>query len=354
MSLNSDSTSILIKRIQNKSLSSPKNFSIIFIGDTHVGKVRSHCNHNEGENYKALLKKINKSKNKKEVIAIIHGGDGCDFPDKGKTNLKDFVDITKSGLEYKNIVHENNKIPFFMNVGNHEYNKKTSSHLKEFGNLIGKRNYVVKLFDNTNGPMIAVVLLQTGMEVYGGSLGGSKLKTFKDAIEDVEAQMEAIKSNNKYKSVKFIIDMHIPPTLPVFNKKIADCSDPPPKGKKKAHSLCIKNDNTDFINFINRFTKKYKNSILAIVCHHKHWYFQPNIRNNSNYMISNVPVFITAQGGNCHRIKKNAPGQFSYYELKFSTTSSTKKNYRKHYKLNKVYRMDLDIKSNKLTKKIKY
>ena len=178
------------------------------IGSRHHTAALSPCS-NE------FLSEVAKSNAPKaSVYTTIHGGDASDY---GDGQLKKYVDITEKVLGYGNVVQEENKIPIFTNVGNHDYKigKGSSAgvNIKEYNDLIGNDNTIRKLFKNGKGPRIAIILLNTGYNVSGQLPGG---KDYKTELDKLEKKMNDI--IQLHHTVRFIIDMHIPPRIPNEDK----------------------------------------------------------------------------------------------------------------------------------------
>lgn len=290
-----------------------KDFSIILLGDSHIGQF--NCTNRW---YTELLNKIKSKTISKDVYTAVHGGDASD----NSTRLKNYVNITEKVLAYSNTTKDDTKIPLFTNVGNHDYkiNGKQGAgvDIKRYNNLIGNDNFIIKLFKGSKGPKIAIVFINTGYNV-SGQLPGDK--NFQIELDKLSNKMsEIIKAHN---SVRFIIDMHIPPKIPKngqFNTN---------------HTL-----NPKYNDIFRKFMQKHPARILAIVAHHKHGNIQSsayrytfnNIKHTINY---NIPLYLTAQGGHCDPYK-NPPmnAQYSFYKMSFKKSGN-------YYKINTVYRYNM-------------
>ena len=148
-----------------------KQFSVIFMGDTHIGS--SNTNQNETK-YRNLLNRVRKEDaSKKTVVAVIHGGDGV-HTDNQKY-MQTFVKVSKQVL-----FKPGDRIPIFANVGNHEYNgyinttktKKDKVYLaKSYNKLVGdtKKLQAYRLTPDSKNiqTMLEVILLNTGARTYG-------------------------------------------------------------------------------------------------------------------------------------------------------------------------------------------
>lgn len=294
-----------------------QNFSIAFLGDSHIGQ--KNCTN---EWYIELLKQI-KYKN---VYAAIHGGDASDY---GGDQLRKYVDITEKILGYNEAINVESTIPLFTNIGNNDYKIGKSSSkgmgIKDYNNFIGNDNTIIKLYKGRNGPRIAIVLLNTGYNVYGELSDGKDYKTEFDKLE--KNMNDIIKLHH---SVRFIIDMHIPPRIPDESKFIIN------------HSM----DNK-FNDAFQEFLKKNPSKIMAIVTHHihgciqtaaYHYTFNATVKTkegNTTTKRYSIPVYLTAQGGHCNFNKKYlANGQHSFYIMNFTKTG-------KHYSISTVYRFSI-------------
>lgn len=313
---------IRILKAKRQKFKAGSDFSVAFIGDSHIGETTVHspkegpceCGSNCPERrYKTLLSKINALKS---IYAIIHGGDGADYAAK---MLKRFVNDTEAILKYNNTtISDADKKPLLHNIGNHEYkigkNPSTGVDMNEYNNLVGKANNIIKFFGSTNGPKVAVILLNTGYSNHGQLPKGMNFKT---QLDNLAKQMDTIIQNHN--SVRFIIDMHIPPRIP--------------------HQLTgshVLNDNYNY--YFRQFLKKHPGRILAIVTHHKHGTIQMAAyqytfkTKNKKY---NIPVYLTAQGGNCDYNKSpNEPTRYGFYRMVLTKSGNS-------YKIKNVYRYDM-------------
>lgn len=322
MLLNDTSKNQLKDRISSSQLRKPKEFSIIFLGDTHIGMDRrghSACNYSS-DHYMAILRSIDS--NDDTLAAIFVGGDAGH---KDQFVAK-FASITSTLMMSKP-----HQIPIFSGVGNHEY---MHGHLlKGYKEHISKTdNDIIQLFEKDFGPKVAVIMLNTGGPGSNGYASGNNSNLAKSITQ--------IKNNPIYqsivndKSIMLIIDMHIPPCIPVFTKV------------SETHVLSSLSENY-FHEFV---TSIGPNKILAIVTHHLHGYIQSHI-NTKHYYMDQIPVFLTAQGGNCDPVMSSAlSSKYSYYKLNFSTKSPKS---RKSYKLKSVYRFDINVSNSTVIKKVK-
>lgn len=313
-----ESGNIILKSKRQKFVNG-QNFAIAFLGDSHIGRTDCKCGTNCPEDrYTTLLKKI---RNMKGIYTIIHGGDASDY---GNNVLNKFVSDTKKILKYNSTtVKDEDKTPLFANIGNHDYKlgKAPSKgvDINDYHKLIGKDNAIVKLFGSVKGPKVAIVLLNTGYSNSGQLTNGLK---FEDQLNDLAKRMGDI--IKKHSSVRFIIDMHIPPRIP--NQLTG------------THVL-----NPAFNNAFRRFLKKHPARILAIVTHHKHGNVQSTAYHyifTNNGKKYNIPVYLTAQGGHCDPTKGSA--QYSFYRMDLVKSGAP-------YKINAVYRYDMVWDSTKKT-----
>lgn len=280
------------------------NFSIIFLGDSHIGQI--NCTNKW---YNELLKKVRV----RHVYTAVHGGDASD----NSTKLKNYVNISEKILGYSNTNKDEKKTPLFTNIGNHDYKLGAKSSdgigIEKYNELIGNDNFIIKLYKGAKGPKIAIVFINTGYTVSGQLLGG---KDFKTELGKLAKKMsDIIKANS---NIRFIIDMHIPP------KVLTDAH------FNTNHTLnSIYNDN------FRGFIKKHHTKILAIVAHHKHGDFQKSAYhytfNKKKYII---PLYVTAQGGHCNPYVKLPTAQYSFYRMYFKKLGN-------HYEIDNVYRYNM-------------
>lgn len=320
--LNDASKNQLKKRRATIPLRKPAVFSIIFLGDAHVGmngRPNPTCKYRI-KNYRSILKSINSNDN--TLISIFHGGDEGD---KG-VYVSNFVSITKNLMNNKS-----HTIPYFAEVGNHEY--QGDLLLSQYRKYVSSKDSdVIRLYGSNYGPKVAVVMLNTGGPSDNGCMGGSGT-IIANSISEIR-NSAAYKAVIKDKSVKIIMDMHIPPRMPVF------------RGNPPTHHRLCPNAETHFKNFVNSIGT---NRILFIVTHHKHGYIQPKI--NSKYLYLNkIPVFLTAQGGNCDPVSSSDKrSKYSYYKIEIATNTP---NSRDNYMLKNAYRFDVDVNTSKVVKVI--
>ncbi|WP_010250744.1 metallophosphoesterase [Acetivibrio cellulolyticus] len=315
MALNDTSTKILNMRAAKFKNNSP--FTLGLLGDSHIGQ--SNCTTNPTW-YRELLKKI-VSKN---VYTIIHGGDASDH---GGASLKQFVNITENQLKYGTI--NASRTPIFVNIGNHDYLRgKTTKAVSrnDYTKDIGQHNNIIKLFDSNKGPRVAVVLLDTGFTISGKLPSGEDYSKVLKSIED--KMIDLIKKHN---TIRFIIDMHVPPQILATTKN--------DKKFNSSHVLSTQ-FNSKFRKFIKDFTSRYPGRIIAITAHHKHGWVQKNAYYFSyktyDMKTHKIPIYLTAQGGHCDGNVQNA--QYSFYIISFATF---KKNKKRYYKITNVNRFNV-------------
>lgn len=320
--LNNTSKKQLTGRRSSLPLRNPKEFSIIFLGDSHVGmnkRKNPTCKY-QFKNYKSILKSIDSNDN--TLIAVFNGGDGGhngDFVAK-------FAAITRDLMNDKP-----HKIPFFSSVGNHEYIHDYG--LNEYKSHISKKeNDVIKLYGKNSGPKVAVILLDTGRPSSSSGTNDSG-NTMKNSIKKIKND-PIYKSVVNDTSVKIIIDMHLPPCMPVFTQT--------------SHSHVL---SPQAQKYFTQFVKSIKTSrILAIITHHKHGFIQPEI-NSQYYFLNKIPVFLTAQGGNCDPVSSSdLKSKYSYYKILLSTKTP---NSRDNYTLKSVHRLDVNVSTSKVSKEVK-
>lgn len=263
--LNDESYSLLRRRREDPLYQNE--FSLIFIGDSHVGQ---ECSSGAAPEvlYLRLLERIRANERKyRNILAIFHGGDGTH---RGKKHLEEFIAATRYGLDYD--VSSEDRIPLFMNVGNHEY--INDPELKNYNALVGNGNYIQEIWlrpQNTS-----VLFLNTG--------GPNSDGFFKDPhhfANELTAMGAIIKAHPHY---RFIIDMHIPPAVG------------PHKGK--SHAL-----NKDYTAQFTKFLKSYLNRVALVVVHHRHC-VQPS---RIGYLFQGkVPIYLTAFAGHCDCLRLSA------------------------------------------------
>jgi hypothetical protein len=308
--LNAQSKVILQAKRQKKFMKNAP-ISLAFVGDSHIGKPNCKCGKDCAQKrYKELLRKM---RDMKKVYAIVHGGDLVVY---GDGLLKTFVKDTRSVLHYgSKTINKEDLTPLLANIGNHDYKMHkapgTGVEIKDYRNLIGNDNDVVKLCGSAKGPRIAVVLLNTGFTNAGKMPSGMKFKDELDALEKIMGTL--IKEHN---DVRFIIDMHIPPHIPhvLFG----------------THVL-----NTQFNDQFRRFLIKHRSHILAVVAHHKHGQIQKKAYlydlKHKNFVI---PVYVTAQGGQCDLNAQPKSAQYSFYRIDLKKKGNP-------YSIDAVYRYDM-------------
>jgi hypothetical protein len=285
------------------------NFSIILLGDSHIGQI--NCTNKW---YTELLKKIRA----KGAYTAVHGGDASD----NSTKLKNYVNISKKVLGYSNTVKDEKKTPLFTNIGNHDYklgaNQGAGVNIDKYNELIGNDNFIIKLYKGAKGPKIAIVFINTGYTVSGQLPGNKDFKTELDKL--AKKMSDIIKSNN---NIRFIIDMHIPPKIP-----------------KNAHFNTDHTLNPKYNDIFRKFMQKHPARILAIVAHHKHGDVQSSAYHYtfSNKNVTkkyNIPLYLTAQGGHCdHDPNHPIDAQYSFYRMYFKMLGN-------HYEIDNVYRYNM-------------
>ncbi len=267
------------KQIKNKN-----EFSIIFMGDSHNGYIG--CPNASNENYLGMLAAIKRqNKFSSEAACIIHGGDTAHY----NNGLPNFVDNTE-----KTLYNTEPKIPIFCNVGNHDYHQLASGTYS----LSSYRSYVLykeikygnTIVDlNSAGFNSAVIMINTGYRMNGYYPPGTNAN-FHGELVTIRSRMKSLLK--AHPSINFIIDMHIPPHVGYYPTSGHFHVGPQPS------DVLNTNWNTEFKNVILKDTNLQPH-ILAIVAHHRHSYYQ---RSNNVYWLDShtpIPVYVTAQGGNC-------------------------------------------------------
>lgn len=317
MALNDTSTKILKKRAAKFKANSP--FTLGLLGDSHMGQ--SNCPTNPTW-YRELLKKIVSQK----VYTIIHGGDGSDY---GGSSLNSFVNITENQLKYGTI--SASRTPIFVNIGNHDYlRSKTAKSVSrnDYIKNVGNNNSILKLFDSGKGPRVAIVLLDTGYTISGKLPSG---ENYSLVLKDIEQKMITLIKNHS--TIKFIIDMHVPPQILANTKNTKDFN--------RSHVL-LTQFNSRFKSFIKDFTSKHPGRIMAITAHHKHGWIQKQAYYFSyktyDMKSHKIPVYVTAQGGHCDGNAHNA--QYSFYTMNF-VSRLNKQNNKRYYHIASVNRFNV-------------
>ncbi|MGE5455443.1 MAG: metallophosphoesterase family protein [Methylocystaceae bacterium] len=233
-------------------------FALVFLGDTHIGK---QCNNDIDCSlmYTRLLQSVLSNQiETRDILAIIHGGDGTH---RGGQHLEEFVYLTRHALNWD--LPDENYIPLFMNIGNHEY----------MGDPDGEqyRQWVADplplqstWFDDLRW---GVVLLNTGMNDRGYLPEGQ----FAKALSTIEQLIES------HRGYQLIIDMHIPPAIG-FNAR--------------RYLVLNHRDTKAFKQLLQRYPK----SIAAVVSHHRHW---AKMTDQPYRFRGRTPCFISAYGGHC-------------------------------------------------------
>lgn len=192
-----------------------------------------------------------------EAACIIHGGDTAHY----QIGLPNFVSNTESVL-----YNTQPKIPIFCNVGNHDYHQLNNGNFS-----------------------LAVIMINTGYHWNGYYPPGT--------TANFHGELVALRNNmysllKKRPAINFIIDMHIPPHIIYYPSNNHFYT-----GPQSDHVLNTA-WNTELKNVLLHNTK-LQPPILAIVAHHRHGYYQTS--SNVYWVDSHtpIPVYTTAQGGNC-------------------------------------------------------
>lgn len=291
--LNDIGKDILKDRLSTNRFGEDKDFSIVFIGDSHVGMKGSGCEGNTPlKKYTGLLDKINSLGNSQNILCIVHGGDGTHY---GCSNLIDFAIATRNEL-YSGNIKKGDQIPLFMTEGNHEYKTNDSDTKIDSNNL----QYTTVIANPQPGSIqmvtllpkkLRLALLNTGYYNNGSFELGNQYEFFSQ-VNDLGTKMK-----NSPKGERFIIDMHIPPRI---DNNLPEKVNP----NKRPHVL--NKEFTDYLtNMINYGENQYK--ISTIVSHHRHCKYLPGggsipyvVSKGSVTTNTNIPVFITAYGGHCY------------------------------------------------------
>lgn len=328
MKLLNDESKIYINAVSKK-LRNKKEFAIIFMGDTHVGqeniKTSSTNQHNDDkciDNYGKLLSLSTREQG--NIMCIVHGGDAVHY---GRKNLEKFVSTTKKILKYSSR-HKSNKdkIPFFMNIGNHEYKISDDYHSKKTGlenylQIIGEDNDIIIM----KYQRLGVVLLNTGSGTNGKF---ENMDHFQEELNTLgEKIMEKAADDESY---RFIIDMHIPPRIESIQAS-SKC-----KGTR-THSL-----NEKWNEQFTEFLEQYGEYILAVVSHHRHLCCQAKSKINGYQCRKNnkfIPVFITAQAGNCDCLRSEHREECGIIKINFEWNGieTRLKNVYKYKLMDKVH-----------------
>ncbi|MGE5627919.1 MAG: metallophosphoesterase [Solirubrobacterales bacterium] len=267
------------KEIKNKN-----EFSIIFIGDSHNGYVG--CPNASNENYLGMLAAIkHENKFNSEAACIIHGGDTAHY----QAGLPNFVNNTENVL-YKT----KPKIPIFCNVGNHDYHNTANGNYS----LSSYRSYVLykeikygnSIVDlHAAGFNLAVVMINTGYRMDGHYPAGTTAN-FHGELVTIRSSMNSLLKNHP--NMNFVIDMHIPPHVIYYPSSGTYHIGPQP------NDVLNTAWNNDLKNVILK-NAKLQPHLLAVVAHHRHAYYQSS---SNVYWVDSqtpIPVYTTAQGGNC-------------------------------------------------------
>ena len=231
------------KLLENNSNDNMRNssFSVVFIADTHSQQLNENIKKNSSiEQYCLLLKKI---KSCEDITCIVHGGDAIQgFTNnlkKSKNVLKHFIISTKLEL-YEN-TETLKRIPFIMNAGNHDY--CCDNNRDNFNKLVGENSDLIKIKSH----YLDILLLDTGYT----HNGFPDLEALKNQICSLEKKIK-----KEHKTVRFILDMHIPPQLGDFIKY---------SNHTLTSELTI-----EFVKFLNKYKKKFKyRTILFVIKENK-------------------------------------------------------------------------------------
>lgn len=235
------------------------------MGDTHVDKIYKEERTTSLEKFTNLLEKVTTYEN---ILCIIHGGDGTH--NGNQEGLTKFVNKAKEVLYLNNT--KKDYIPFFMNIGNHEYSNSTASEI-HYINLVGKTNQII----NLKPQQLDIILLNTGCKSDGFF---NKHNYFKKELNKIGEYINKVDSQ-----IKFLVDMHIPPSI----RSLEDKSE----HNKTPHSLnCVSTNN------FKEFIDKYSDRIITIVTHHLHCFYQKNPC-ISSILYENTPFYLTANAGHC-------------------------------------------------------
>lgn len=181
-----------------------------------------------------------------------------------------FINKTKKILYQDNTLKD--YIPFFMNIGNHEYVNSTTNEI-HYIELIGKTNQII----NLKPQQLNIILLNTGCKSDGFF---NKHNYFKKELNKIGKYINKTDSH-----INFLIDMHTPPSIEGLEDKR--------EYNKSPHSL-----NCTFTNNFNEFMDTYYNRIIATVTHHLHCFYQQN-PSTPVTQYDNIPFYLTANAGNC-------------------------------------------------------
>lgn len=275
---------------RKKQIINKNEFSIIFIGDSHNGFAGSPgnpgCPNASTRDYLGMLSAIKRQhKFYSEAACIIHGGDTAHY----QVGLPNFVSNTESVL-YKT----QPKIPIFCNVGNHDYHQLSNGNFSlssyrayVLDKEIKYGNTIVDLHDA--GFNIAVIMINTGYH-WNGYYPPGTTANFHSELVALRNKMYSLMK--KRPTVKFILDMHIPPHIIYYPSNNHFYT-----GPQSDHVLNTA-WNTELKNVLLH-NAKLQPHLLAVVAHHRHGYYQTS--SNVYWVDSHtpIPVYTTAQGGNC-------------------------------------------------------
>lgn len=257
--------------------------NFVVLGDSHLicNKIEDnkYILDSNGEQYKEMLNHILKNK-KINPMFIIHGGDTVNAGDN-VNSFAAFVKITKNMLS-------NAKLPIFISIGNHDYDRHNVSSTN-FQSYIGPKRGIIKI----PGTHLKYIYLNT-------HYSDAPLNAYKSKFSEKDVNLLLNESkiiNNKY---HYIIDFHAP----------------------LSSSSSFLNFNDHELSYLE--TSKFLNSIkglntLGIFCHHKHISYKTKI--NVNASNKSIRYIVSGCGGN-HNNNEN----FSYYYVTIDT-----KNYKIAY-----------------------
>ncbi|MGE5379448.1 MAG: metallophosphoesterase family protein [Methylocystaceae bacterium] len=254
--LNEEGQQILNKRLQQESFK--KEFALVFLGDTHIGK---QCKNDLDCSlmYTRLLEAIQRNEDESHnILAIIHGGDGTH---RGGQHLEEFAYLTRHALGWD--LPGDNRIPLLMNVGNHEYiNDPTGSQYEQWiADPVPWQSY---WFDQLKS---GVILLNSGMNDRGGLPDNQLARTLKIIDNEIA----------NHRGYQVVIDMHIPPSI----------------GPQALRCLALNYaDTCKFKQLLRRYPKR----IAAVVSHHRHW---AKMTDKPFLFHGHTPLYISAYGGHC-------------------------------------------------------
>lgn len=289
--LNDESHDILVERRKARAGQLRTSFALVFMGDTHI----QMCGPGNEQNYRRVLRKARKEN---RLIAIFHGGDGAHVNDDHY--LLAFRTATRQ--ELFGAKQRKDRVPLFMNVGNHEYIGSGSNPIAHYNSLVGNAGQIqtYRLTPNDQKVILEVILIDTGGPAPNG-FPAQKASLFKKQVDAIDRFIRNERQfySSRGQSVRFIIDMHIPPAVGVLGKK--------PVPPSKPHYL-NKISNKQFLTMVS----KHPGQIVAIVTHHRHC-----TALKDNY--KKTPVFITTHAG---QTTGCVPTRLEYLRLRLRTTAA--------------------------------